>query len=241
MFSVLAGSSILAALFLLPVMSMFNLTDSTSALLSVTLYAIQYLFALFVVMIVPFIQVAGKWNVLLPMLGFHRWPRPKDLLLAVPAWALYFAATLIVLTIISLLVPDLNLDEEQEIGFDGISQPYEYILAFIALVILPPLAEEAIFRGYLFGKLRSFLTFWPTTLAVSFAFAVVHLQINVAIDVFILSIALCYLREKTGDIWASVFLHAIKNGIAYVFLFEIKPVTDFLSFVVDGLFGPLLQ
>jgi membrane protease YdiL (CAAX protease family) len=226
MFAVLVGSSLLAGLLILPFSSTFNLTDNLSALASVILYAIQYILALVVVMIVPFIQVTGKWSLLIPMLGVHRWPTFKDALLAIPSWAVYFTATLIVLSLIAIMAPTLNLDQEQDIGFDGISHLYEYILAFIALVVLPPIAEEMIFRGYLFGKLRSFLKFWPTTIAVSLAFAIVHLQLNVGIDVFILSIALCYLREKSGNIWASVFLHAIKNFVAYIFLFDIKLVTN---------------
>jgi membrane protease YdiL (CAAX protease family) len=40
-----------------------------------------------------------------------------------------------------------------------------------------------------------------------------------AIDTFTLSLILVYLREKTGGLWSSMGLHAIKNGIAFVSLF----------------------
>jgi membrane protease YdiL (CAAX protease family) len=45
------------------------------------------------------------------------------------------------------------------------------------------------------------------------------LQWNVAADTFALSLVLCTLRQITGNIWAGVLLHMIKNGIAYYFLF----------------------
>jgi membrane protease YdiL (CAAX protease family) len=40
-----------------------------------------------------------------------------------------------------------------------------------------------------------------------------------AIDTFILSLVLIYLRIKTGNLWASITLHALKNGVAFVALF----------------------
>jgi membrane protease YdiL (CAAX protease family) len=39
------------------------------------------------------------------------------------------------------------------------------------------------------------------------------------IDTFILSMVLVWLREQTGNLWAGIVLHAIKNGIAFVSLF----------------------
>jgi membrane protease YdiL (CAAX protease family) len=39
------------------------------------------------------------------------------------------------------------------------------------------------------------------------------------LDTFILSLFLIYLREKTDGLWASMALHALKNGVAFVALF----------------------
>ena len=40
-----------------------------------------------------------------------------------------------------------------------------------------------------------------------------------AIDTFILSLFLIYLREKTGSLWSSMTLHATKNGVAFMVLY----------------------
>lgn len=53
----------------------------------------------------------------------------------------------------------------------------------------------------------------------SMLFALAHGQWNVAIDTFILSFALIWVFEKTGSIWASVLLHALKNLIAFGAIF----------------------
>jgi len=44
-----------------------------------------------------------------------------------------------------------------------------------------------------------------------------------ALDTFILSLVLIYLREKTGSLWASITLHAVKNGVAFMALFVLHP------------------
>lgn len=120
--------------------------------------------------------------------------------------------------------------QAQDVAFQNLSLRYEYFLAFVTLVVIAPLAEELLFRGYLYGKIRKRAPFWITMLLVSLVFASLHLpgvntdgsiqwQWNVALDVFALSLVLTSLREYTGSIWAGVCLHAIKNGIAFYFLF----------------------
>ena len=93
------------------------------------------------------------------------------------------------------------------------------MLAFITLVVIAPVAEEVLFRGYLYGKLKKYVPVWAAILITSALFGLIHGTWNVAVDTFALSIILCLLRESTGGIWASILLHMIKNGIAFYFLF----------------------
>ena len=100
-------------------------------------------------------------------------------------------------------------------------------MIFLTLVVLAPLAEEVLFRGYLFGKIRKLAPFWISAIMASLTFGLAHLwagpgtalQWLVAIDTFVLSLVLCLLREHTGAIWAGVLVHAIKNGIAFYFIY----------------------
>ncbi|HET8884113.1 MAG TPA: CPBP family intramembrane glutamic endopeptidase, partial [Candidatus Saccharimonadales bacterium] len=128
-------------------------------------------------------------------------------------------------------LPGFNAAEPQEVGFDNLNRQYEYLLAFATLVIIAPIAEEVLFRGYLYGKLRKSVPIWAAMIAVSLLFGALHMQwndgflagLNVGIDVFVLSIVMCSLREVTGSIWAGILLHMLKNGLAFYFLF-INPV-----------------
>ena len=109
--------------------------------------------------------------------------------------------------------------KNEDVGFRQLNQRYEYILAFTTLIIIAPIAEEILFRGYLYGKLKKFVPIWVAILVTSALFGSIHGAWNLAIDTFALSIVLCLLRESTGNIWASILLHMAKNGIAFYILF----------------------
>ncbi|MFZ2836104.1 MAG: type II CAAX endopeptidase family protein [Candidatus Saccharimonadales bacterium] len=158
-------------------------------------------------------------------LGVTRLPSWLDIILAPAALIIYMIISAAVLYIFSALAPQIDLTQAQDIPFSNLSHQYEYVLAFLTLVVLAPLAEELLFRGYLFGKMKKHAPFWLAMIITSVLFGGLHLiageslQWNVAADTFALSLVLCTLRQVTGNIWAGVLLHMIKNGIAYYFLF----------------------
>jgi membrane protease YdiL (CAAX protease family) len=138
------------------------------------------------------------------------------ILWAVMGFFAYFVLTTSVLTVVQQLIA--VPDEPQQIGFINPSG-FELVLAFIALVIVVPIAEELLFRGFIFKGIRKGFNFVVTSLAVSVLFAVAHGQLNVGIDVFCLSLVLCYLREKTASLWPGIMLHGFKNAIAFCMIF----------------------
>lgn len=152
-------------------------------------------------------------------LGLTRLPSWQDIALAPAAFVVYMVATTIVTGIISQVVPGFDINEAQDIGFANLTLRYEYILAFLTLVVLAPIAEELLFRGYLYGKLRRWVSIWLAAVMTSVVFGIVHGQWNVGVDVFVLSLVMCGLREMTGSIWAGILLHMLKNGLAFYLLF----------------------
>lgn len=176
----------------------------------------------YVLTLVIVIGVPYKWRQIKTTkeeLGLTRLPNWSDLLLAPASFLLYILITGILLSIVTGLVPGFDAEEPQEVGFEGINQYYEYVLAFITLVILAPVAEEILVRGYLYGKLRKITSVAGAVVITSLLFSLMHFQWNVAINVLPLGIILAVLRESTGSIWASILLHMIKNGIAFYLLF----------------------
>jgi CAAX protease family protein len=152
-------------------------------------------------------------------IGLWRLPSWMDILLAPAGIIVYFITSAIFLYIATKLIPSFNQGQTQDIPFKNLVQNYQYFLAFITLVVIAPLAEETLFRGYLYGKLRKFRSVWASTLITSILFGIVHLQWNVGVDVFALSIVMCTLREISGTIWPGVLMHMMKNGLAFYLLF----------------------
>lgn len=142
-----------------------------------------------------------------------------DLLVTPVAYVAYFIVSAVVLVMVVWLVPDFNLTQEQDTGFAGVSRHYELLLVFVTLVIIAPIAEELLFRGYLYSKIRTYAGVTVAILLSSVLFGAIHGQWNVALDTFSLAVIACVLREITGSIWAGTLLHSLKNGVAFYLVF----------------------
>jgi membrane protease YdiL (CAAX protease family) len=181
------------------------------------LAALSYLLTAVIVIGLP--GAIRKSRTTLNDLGLNRLPVWQDILLALAGFVVYFVCAGVLITLASELIPGFDAEETQEVGFDNLSRRYEYILAFVTLVVIAPVAEEVLMRGYLYGRLRRIAGVVAATVVTAVLFAVLHLQWNVAVDVFALSLVLTSLREVTGSIWASILVHMMKNGFAFYLLF----------------------
>lgn len=151
--------------------------------------------------------------------GLNRLLTWTDILTTPFGFVVYIILTIGTTMLATVLIPGFDVNQAQDTGFSQLTQRYEYLLAFIALVIIAPVAEETLFRGYLYGKLKKIVPIWLAILATSCLFGAAHGAWNLAFDTFALSVVMCLLREYTGSIWTSILLHMTKNGIAYYFIF----------------------
>lgn len=162
------------------------------------------------------------------LIGFKK-PRLRDPLYGLAAVPVYFGLYLLTVLIATQFFPSLDINQQQEIGFKNVSGAVPLALAFVSLVILPPLVEEISVRGFLYSSLRKAMPLIYAAILTSLLFAIAHLPEGgdkgplyiAAIDTFVLSLILVFLREKTGSLWAGITLHAIKNFIAFVALFAL--------------------
>jgi membrane protease YdiL (CAAX protease family) len=198
-----------------------------TSVLTTILAALGYLFALGLALGVPAL-IARKF-VSKQTLGIQRLPSWKDIgasLLAVVPYYVASAAVLYVgMEIFNVIDPDVG----QDIPFKDLTLRIEYIVAFITLVVIAPLAEELLFRGYLLGRLGEKLGKWIAVAMTAVVFGAMHLlgltetgivlQWGAAADTFAMGLVVGLLRVSTGSIWAGVLLHAMKNTVAFYFLF----------------------
>jgi len=94
-------------------------------------------------------------------------------------------------------------------------------LILFTAVVLAPVAEELIFRGYVQTLLvrlvggnkpsRAVFARWTAILLTALLFSLVH-EWWTRPPIFALAVCIGYLYERTGNLWACVILHAIFNA-----------------------------
>lgn len=151
-------------------------------------------------------------------LGLRGLPTWTDVLLAPVGFIATTVVTMAVMAVMMALLPNIDWQQAQDVGFKGLFRFHEFVMAFVCLVVLAPLCEEIIFRGWLYGKLRARMSAVPAIILVSVLFGIMHGQWNVGVTVFVMSVGMCVMRELTGTVWAGVILHIIKNGLAFFVL-----------------------
>lgn len=109
----------------------------------------------------------------------------------------------------SLLITQPEQEDIAE-GFGAL--PVQILL----IVIAAPLAEEVLFRGYLFGGLREKLDRWPAALIAGGIFGALHALTGLSAvpPLIAFGVVLCLLYEKTGSIVPGIILHLLNNSVA---------------------------
>ncbi len=188
-------------------------------------------------LLILLIEVVTIWGVMVlfrirkwswATIGLGRRPVWGDLARGIQVYGIYF---LIFIAVYALerATHLININQSQQLGFDN-THGIQLIAVFFSLVILPPIAEEIIFRGYIFMGLRKKLPFIYSALITSALFGIAHLEFGsgqplnwaAAIDTFTLSCVLTYAVEKNRSLWPNMVVHAMKNLLAFMLVFVIK-------------------
>ena len=79
----------------------------------------------------------------------------------------------------------------------------------LAVCIVGPIAEELVFRGMIFGKLRRAFSFWPAAIISGIMFGVFHMNIMQGVYASVLGVLLAYVYEKTDYLWIHLFPYCV--------------------------------
>lgn len=90
--------------------------------------------------------------------------------------------------------------------------------AIVTVVVMAPLFEEVIFRGVLLESTRARYGVMAAWLVSSAIFGIVHVHPTVAVNAFVMGLVLAFIYLRTDSLWATIILHAVNNGIAYLAL-----------------------
>lgn len=92
--------------------------------------------------------------------------------------------------------------------------PLQLTMLLLLVAGLVPFAEELFFRGMLYPLLRARLGPVAAIVLNAALFAAIHVYPLLLPGLFVVGLALAYLRERSGSLWPSVIYHATQNAIA---------------------------
>ena len=145
----------------------------------------------------------------------------KDFFMAIvnllTAWPLMMAAitmTIFVAELISGREYRMQQHQQLEMITEYPQLPLRIMIVFVAVVIAP-LLEEMLFRGFIQTAIRSFFNIrnsaWPAIAASSVFFAIMHENPGHWPALFVLGVCLGYSYEKSGSLFRPIFIHLFFN------------------------------
>ena len=145
--------------------------------------------------------------------------RPARLGAVLGKGAGYFLAALPLVLLCSILVQSVAGEpmRQQEIveyftKAARQSDRWRLLLASALGVVVAPVTEEFLFRGYFYGVLRRFVGTLPAMLLTAALFAGIHLNGPVFLPLFVFAVCLTLAYEATGSLLTCIFMHALFNA-----------------------------
>lgn len=92
------------------------------------------------------------------------------------------------------------------------------VLSALLTTVVAPIAEETLFRGYIFGALAKWRGWLPGALATGVLFGLVHATSAPAVDLLplaVLGFLLCWVYAQTGSLYPGIVIHSLNNSLAF--------------------------
>jgi membrane protease YdiL (CAAX protease family) len=163
------------------------------------------------------------------VVGFMSWrAKPVEWLgLRWKSWPLAFAIAPLTVFFMWCLMGALHLSGwngwlERSLGIDAMQEAVKLLqesrdvlvvgLMAVAAVLVAPVAEEVVFRGYVYPATKRFCGPVGGVLFSSLVFAAAHGNVVALAPLFVLAVLLCLIYEFTGSLWSCIAVHFLFNG-----------------------------
>jgi membrane protease YdiL (CAAX protease family) len=156
------------------------------------------------------------------MFGIRQLPVKRAILLGAAALALTYPAMIVVRNLTQEFLfhgiwPDDSLQETIE-AFQSTGGLFFKLMLGAAAVVIAPVAEETIFRGFLYGTTKRFSDRWFAAIFTSLVFACVHRHVGSAVPLFTLAMGFAIAYEVSGCLLVPIAMHALFNLLNLVLL-----------------------
>ena len=160
-----------------------------------------------------------RYKVGIATLGIRKFNVVKMLGYFLALGVVFFLGVQLILLLVTVLVPHFNANQAQSNGIisNAKQQP---LLAIVTLVVLPPILEETLFRGFMFPTFSKKVGLvWGAILS-SALFGIAHWQANISVYTFVLGLVLCFMYVKLKSTVPGMFLHMLNNYVAFLAMFH---------------------
>ena len=124
------------------------------------------------------------------------------------SFTLFIPLLFLISFIIQYVLPEYK---QQEIVLNFKSTLIEDKGILLHVLVIAPIVEEVIFRGYIYRILKSKIPIIFATIINSTLFALIHYNVLSYILLFVLSIFLTYIYERNGSIICPIIIHSLFN------------------------------
>jgi membrane protease YdiL (CAAX protease family) len=147
-----------------------------------------------------------------PAVSWRPLPVGRVLRAYVPFAAVWLGLTIVYLQVMHgvgwSVLPQPALERLAESGFSTSG----FALSVLGMVVLAPVFEEVIFRGYLFCAFGTVLPPLATQLLTAVLFGLAH-GLDYALPIGMLALLFGWLRTRYQSLLPSIFAHAVHNGL----------------------------
>lgn len=131
------------------------------------------------------------------------------------------AGLIVMLVLEQLILRALGVEQTQAQTYEGIrgAPPWQFVVLFVGAALLAPIAEEAFFRGYVFGVCLGHKGAWRAYLFSAGLFAAVHFNLPALLPIFTIGLGFAFVYARTRSLVPSIVAHGLNNGLAMSVLF----------------------
>ncbi|MEI6520870.1 MAG: type II CAAX endopeptidase family protein [bacterium] len=140
-----------------------------------------------------------------------------------------YAMVIPLVTLISLIQASSNngqndTQQVMDMVMNNSSDNISRILFGVAIVVLAPIIEETLFRGFLFHALMRRMPWGIAAIISAICFGLIHGQLSTILPITVLGLMLAILTYRNRSIIPAIWAHAIFNGMQLLSVYGILDV-----------------
>ncbi len=161
-------------------------------------------------------------------------PGPLQLLGSFCLWVGGYGFLMLISVILSLFMKE-SVQNVNKLFEDYMKLPV-LVLALL-LAVLPAICEEIMFRGFLFGTMRTYAKRLTAILVVSAIFGIYHMSLIRFITTSLLGIIFAYAVSETDSIFCSMLMHFCNNLVSVLMMKYQKEMKEVLPVLFKETLG----